>query len=180
MNGSRLFSWCPSTEMYARPASYRDGSMLLIVPPLGNPGAAGVTSAQCAPSSRVTCTLPSFDPAQMSPRVSGDSAIAKSVQQYSTPRLSSVRPPELCMWAVSSVVRSGLMIVHVLPPSVVRCTYWLPTYTVLWSNGESASGCVQFQRYLALSAGESRERSGHGSTEKDCLERRSNFSRPPS
>src|SRR6185437_66656 len=135
--------------------------MLLIVPPVGNSDDAGVTSVQCAPSSRATWTLPSLDPAQMSPRVTGDSAMANRVQQYSTPRLSSVRPPELCIVAVSFVVRSGLITLHVLPPSVVRCTYWLPTYTVLWSNGESASGCVQFQRYLALSAGESRERSGH-------------------
>src|SRR5690348_8186232 len=127
MNGSRLFSWCPSTEMYARPASYRDGSTLSIVAPLGNSADVGVTSVQCAPASRVTCTLPSLDPVQMTPRATGDSAIANSVQQYSTPRLSSVRPPELCMWLESLVVRSGLITVHVLPPSVVRCTYWLPT-----------------------------------------------------
>src|SRR6185437_4544809 len=154
--------------------------MLLIVPPFGNSADAGVTSVQCAPASRVTCTLPSLDPAQMSPRVTGDSAIANSVQQYSTPRLSSVRPPELCILAVSAVVKSGLITLHVWPPAVVRCTYWLPTWTVLWSQGERAIGCVQFQRYLALSAGPSSARSGHGSTEWDCLDLRSNFSRPPS
>ena len=40
------------------------------------------------------------------------------------------------------------MTVQLLPPSVVRCTTWLPTYTVLWSCGEIAIGNVQCQRYF--------------------------------
>src|SRR6185437_476674 len=131
MNGSKLFTWWKSTLMYAVPASKREGSMLLIVPHFGSPPMFAVTLVHVAPPSRVTCTSPSFDPAQITPFCTGDSAIANSVEKYSTPRLSGERPPDGPSLLVSFVVRSGLITVQLCPPSVVRCTYWLPTYTVL-------------------------------------------------
>ncbi len=48
-------------------------------------------------------------------------------QQYSTPMLSGVRPPEMPIFVVSFVVRSGLMTSQLWPPFVVRCTCWLVT-----------------------------------------------------
>ena len=38
-----------------------------------------VTSVQVAPPSRVTCTSPSFEPAQITPFSTGDSAIVNTV-----------------------------------------------------------------------------------------------------
>ena len=62
--------------MYAVPASYRDGSMLLTVPQTGRFGMFFVTLVQLLPPSRVTCTSPSLVPAQITPACFGDSAIA--------------------------------------------------------------------------------------------------------
>src|SRR5690242_14003654 len=107
-----------------------------------------VTSVQVAPLSRVTCTSPSFDPAQITPACTGDSAIANSVAPSHVIRLSVVTPPEVCSWVVSLRVRSGEISFQLAPPSVVRWTYWLPTYTREWSWGEIAIGKVQFQRYF--------------------------------
>src|SRR3569623_631791 len=117
--------------MYAVPSVYRDGSMLLTVPHCSIPGMFAVTLVHVFPPSRVSCTSPSFVPAQISPFVIGDSAIANTTSPYSTPMLSGVRPPEIFCFDLSLRVRSGLITFHVLPPSVVSCTTWLPTYTVL-------------------------------------------------
>ena len=57
-------------------------------------------------------------------------------------------PPELCWCVLSLVVRSGETTSHEWPPSVVRWTCWLPTYTVLLSCGEMWIGNVQCQRNL--------------------------------
>ena len=62
--------------MYAVPASYRDGSILLTVPQTGRFGMVFVTLVQLLPPSRVTCTSPSLVPAQITPACFGDSAIA--------------------------------------------------------------------------------------------------------
>src|SRR6266851_5713445 len=62
----------------------------------GIPGMPAATLLQLFPPSRVTCTRPSLVPAQISPGLSGDSAIAKTTSAYSTPMLSGVRPPEIC------------------------------------------------------------------------------------
>src|SRR5258706_365516 len=59
-NGSRLFTWWKSTVMYAVPASYRDGSILLTVPQTGRFWIFFVTLDQLLPLSRVTCTSLSF------------------------------------------------------------------------------------------------------------------------
>ena len=105
--------------------------MLSIVPHAGAPGRFAVTFVQLCPPSRVTCTFPSFVPAQINPFCFGDSAIANTTPEYSTPMLSGVRPPDATWRDLSFFVRSGLIICHDCPPSFVTCTYWLPTYTVL-------------------------------------------------
>src|SRR5919199_1261896 len=69
--------------------------MLLIVPHVTSPGMFDVTFVHVAPPSRVTCTSPSFVPAQMSPFSRGDSAMANTTPAYSTPMLSGVSPPEM-------------------------------------------------------------------------------------
>src|SRR5438552_19180626 len=101
--------------------------MLLMVPHVRIPGTLPVMLVHVAPPSRDTCTRPSFEPAYSRLASSGDSAIANSTPAYSTPMLSGVRPP-LTRWRVLSLrVRSGEIVCHDFPPSVVRCTYWLPT-----------------------------------------------------
>src|SRR5205814_4216130 len=110
------------------------------------------TSDQCAPASVDTFTRPSFDPTQITPAFTGDSAIANSVAPSNVIRLSVDTPPELCWCVVSFRVRSGLITCQLEPPSVVRCTTWLPTYTFVCSCGEMAMGNVQFHRYF-MSAG---------------------------
>ena len=109
------------------PAAWREGSTLLTVPQGGRPGTFAVTFVQCAPASRVTCSRPSAVPAQITPFSSGDSAMAKTTHASSTIRLSTTSPPEDCCLLLSLVDRSGLITVQLWPPSVVRCTYWLPT-----------------------------------------------------
>src|SRR6476660_5861053 len=131
MNGSRLLTWCKSTVTYAVPPSNRDGSMLLTVPHAGSPVRFAVTLLHCDPPFRVTCTCPSFVPAQMTPFSFGDSAIAKTTPAYSTPTLSGVNPPERICRDLSFRLRSGLITSHVCPPFVVRWTCCDPAYTVL-------------------------------------------------
>src|SRR5947208_12790198 len=104
--------------MYAEPASYRDGSTLLIVPSGGRFGMAFVTFVHVLPPSRVRWSSPSLVPAQMRPACFGDSAIANTTFPYSTPMLSGVSPPELCWWVLSLVERSGLISCQLWPPSV--------------------------------------------------------------
>ncbi len=133
------------------PASKCDGSMEEILPQ-GGSFMAAVTSVHVAPASLVMCTRPSFDPTQITPFCTGDSAMANSVAPSKVIRLSVEVPPELCWCVVSLRVRSGLIAFQLAPPSVVRWTNWLPTYTWVWSCGEMAMGKVQFQRYF-MSAG---------------------------
>src|SRR6266511_4066718 len=127
--------------------------MLEIVPQSSSPRMLPVTSVQCAPPSRVACTLPSFVPAQITPRLIGDSAMAITSPAGSTPVLSGVSPPEGRCRVVSLRVRSGLISFQVTPASDEACTCWLPTYTVLWSNGEIVSGNVHTKRYFTAAAG---------------------------
>src|SRR5688500_12681693 len=101
--------------------------MLPTVPHGGRLGMFFVTLTHVLPASRVSCTWPSLVPAQITPFSRGDSAIAITVNAYSTPMLSPVNPPENCCRDLSFVDKSGLMTSQVWPPFVVRCTCWLPT-----------------------------------------------------
>src|SRR5260221_3042241 len=103
--------------MYAVPASYRDGSILLTVTHTGRLGMFFVTFVQLLPPSRVTCTNPSLVPAQITPACFGDSAMAWTTSPYSTPMLSGVSPPELCWRLLSFSVRSGLISCQLCPAS---------------------------------------------------------------
>src|SRR5690349_2879564 len=147
MYGSRSSSSCASAERYAVPGLKRDGSMFEILLHEGSFGMPA-TLTHVAPASRVTCTRPSFEPTQITPACTGDSAMANRVAPSNVIRLSVVTPPELCWCVVSFRVRSGLSTLQLAPPSVVRCTNWLPTYTRRWSCGEIMIGNVQFQRYF--------------------------------
>ena len=113
-----------------------------------------VTLVQLLPPSRVTCSRPSFVPAQISPGFKGDSAIAKITSPYSTPMLSGVRPPEICCRLRSLSVRSGLITCQLRPLSVVMWTNCDPAYTRLWSCGEIVRGNVHTKRYFTSAAGE--------------------------
>src|SRR6266852_1280635 len=140
--------------------------MLLTVPQSGRRRIFFVTLVQFFPPSRVICTYPSLVPAQITPASFGDSAIANTVPAYSTPILSGVSPPEICIRFLSFRVRSGLMICQLLPPSVVTCTYWLPTYTLLWSCGEMVTGNSQLNLYFTSAALAPDTVSGHTSTSR--------------
>src|SRR5256885_3883022 len=80
--------------------------MFEIFPQGASFGRLPVTSVQVVAPSRVTCTRPSFEPAQITPACTGDSASANSVAPSNVIRLSVVTPPELCWWLVSLRVRS--------------------------------------------------------------------------
>src|SRR5215471_9177417 len=110
------------------------------------------------------CTNPSFVPAQITPASLGDSAMANTVPAYSTPILSGVSPPEIPCRLLSLRVRSGLITCQLFPPSVVTCTNWLPTYTLLWSCGEMVIGNSQLKRYLTSAALAPETSSGQTST----------------
>ncbi len=86
-----------------------------------------VTFVQLCPPLRVTWTCPSLVPAQIVPFCTGDSAIENSVAPSQVIRLSAAMPALLCWWDLSFKVRSGLISFQVWPPSLVMCTYWLPT-----------------------------------------------------
>src|SRR5437667_7286317 len=156
--------------------------MFVIFPHCGSLGMFPVTSIHCAPPSRVTCTRPSFEPAQITPAppCAGDSAMANRVAPSNVMRLSVVTPPELCWCVVSLRVRSGLITFQLAPPSVVRCTNWLPTYTRVWSCGEMAIGNVQFQRYFRSAGRHPYAASGQTRTFRAWSVRVSYTSRPPS
>src|SRR5690349_5424749 len=107
--------------MYAVDASYFDGSMFEIAANFTAP--LGVTFVHVLPSSRVNWTKPSIVPAQITPRVTGDSAMANTTIELSTYRLSVTSPPLDRCFVVSAVVRSGLIVSQLWPPFRVRCTY---------------------------------------------------------
>src|SRR4051812_351 len=95
--------------------------MMLTRDHVGKPG--GVTFCHVLPLSRETWMRPSSEPAQNTPRLSGDSAKAKIVQYQSMPLLSIViGPPEGSCFVTSLRVRSGLITCQLLPSSVDRWT----------------------------------------------------------
>src|SRR5579863_10001410 len=97
-----------------------------MVPHGGRSGIFSLTRVHVFPPSRVTLTVPSFAPVQITPACLGDSAMDIRVSAYSGPMLSPVKPPEDCCLLLSFNVRSGLINFQLCPPSVVMCTNWLP------------------------------------------------------
>ena len=78
---------------------------------------------QFAPSSRVSWTLPSSVPTQITPRWSGLGAIVRIVVWFSAPVPSFVMPPDSSYFCFSGsfVVRSGDSSSHAPPWSRLRC-----------------------------------------------------------
>src|SRR4249920_2658063 len=112
--------------MYAVPASKCDGSIFTIVPQTGIPVMFFVTSVQVPPPCRVSHTLPSLVPAQISPRCNGDGAIDQTSSPENCPRLSGTIPPDDTMRVGSCVERSGLITDHVWPSFDVLKMTWQP------------------------------------------------------
>ncbi len=85
--------------------------------PLGTPRIWTPVFRQVAPSSSVTCTLPSSVDAQISPGWSGLGAIERIVVWFSAPVASRVSPPlSSCRcFSASFVVRSGEIISQLSP-----------------------------------------------------------------
>src|SRR6185295_1803029 len=83
-----------------------------------------VMSVQAAPSLRVTCTLPSAVPAQITPFVTGDSEIDEIANQGMPP--GTLPSDSRMIFAVSFVLRSGLISVQWSPRSVDRSSTWPP------------------------------------------------------
>jgi hypothetical protein len=88
-------SCCRFSTTYAVAASKWEGATLHTVPHGGRFGMCFVTFAQWAPPSCVMFTCPSVLPVQITPALTGDSAIAYSVPPSNVVRLSEVTPPEL-------------------------------------------------------------------------------------
>src|SRR6185369_14618177 len=101
--------------MYAAPNAWRDGVTLLTRPHGPTSEAGGETFSHVLPPSRVTLTVPSLAPVQMTPRSIEDSSIAIRVAGTSCD--SGKMPGGMICLLLSFVVRSGLMTLHVLPPS---------------------------------------------------------------
>ena len=90
----------------------------------------------------------------------GDSAIANTTPAYCT-RVVGVSRPKL-LRDLSLSVRSGLITCQLWPPLVVRCTCWVPTYTVVIVRRDRESECP-VEAVLQISAGPDAW-SGHTST----------------
>ena len=88
----------------------------------GSPGTLPATFVHVLPPSRVTWTLPSSVPTQMTLRFFGDSEMTKMVQWFSAVESSSVNPPDSCCFCFSGslVVRSGEIRSHDSPLSRER------------------------------------------------------------
>src|SRR5260370_896330 len=90
-----------------------------------------------------SCTSPSSGPDQIKSFCPGDSTTEKIVSYTSTPVLSLViGPPEAACFDLSLRVRSGLIIVQLIPPSVVLNSTSPAKYRVLGSCGENTIGSV--------------------------------------
>src|SRR5579872_2143050 len=106
------------------------------------------TFVQVLPASRVTCTLPSSVPTQMTLGSRNDGAIVRIVQWNSAAVLSTtIAPPDDCCLLLSFVVRSGLMISHDCPWLTDLKRTLPPKYTVE-PSGPSTIGEFQLYRYL--------------------------------
>src|SRR3982751_3972130 len=106
------------------------------------------TLVQVFPPSRVTCTLPSSVPTQITLGSTIDGAMVRMVQWNSAAVLSVTigSPEDFCLF-LSLVVRSGLMISHDCPWLVDLKTTSPPKYTVV-PSAPSAIGEFQLKRCL--------------------------------
>ena len=112
---------CWSIATYARPGTARDAWTLPTHECDGAPSMFGATFVQVRPPSRVSWTLPSSVPTQITSGSSALSEIDRIVLWYSARVLSGViGPPESRCFSGSSVVRSGLIMSQLSPPSRVR------------------------------------------------------------
>ena len=113
----------------------------------------GVTSVHDVPPSRVTCTRPSSLPVHRMEAFDGSSASEKMVLNISTPVWSPlIGPPAMPCVDLSLVVRSGLITVHDMPPSRLRCTTCDAWNTVLRSWRDTRIGATHWKRYFSSDA----------------------------
>ena len=95
-------------------ASCGDGSIMLNMH--HSPRFGGVIAVQLAPASRVICSKPSSEPAQMTPGSCGDSARVYTVAKCSAPTASRLMgPPEGFKVSGSALVKSGTDLLPALP-----------------------------------------------------------------
>ena len=143
------YQW-KSNVAYAVAGSNRLGSTQVTHGPFGKPGT--TTFVQCAPPSRVTCTLPSSVPTQTVFASSGDSLITLIVVFDSADELSTVMPPDSSCFCFSGslVVRSGEIRCQVSPWSVERKRNCAPMYTTPFCVGLAAIGAFQLKRSFSL------------------------------
>ena len=131
------------------PAASRDASTVGIQALGARPGTLRRTFAHVFPPSRVTWTLPSSVPTQITLESSGDGAMLSSVVWNSAAVLSvTIWPPEFCCFFGSFVVRSGEITSQEFPKSRDRKSTLPPKYTVPGCSGVTAIGEFQLNRYL--------------------------------
>src|SRR5581483_113626 len=110
-----------STAMYAVFASLGAASICCRRLHCGRLGMLPVTLLQCSPPSCVTCTTPSSVPTQIVLGSTGEMEIERMQPKVSAPLMShQIGPPLVCCLVLSLRVRSGLIGVQLLPPSVER------------------------------------------------------------
>src|SRR5215475_6120039 len=123
---------------------------------------------------------PSSEPVQMTFVVRRDGAIVNTTPYTSGPFMSRViGPPDGPIVFESWRVRSPLIAVHVLPPSVVFQTRCDPTYNVRLSTGEYTIGYVHCQRSLMTADSSPENMRGYGLTSLTSPVRRLSFVRKP-
>src|SRR6185369_11357538 len=116
--------------MYAVPASTCDASTVGIHAFGASPTMFFTTFVHDFPPSRVTWTLPSSVPIQITFESRGDGAIESSVVWNSAAVLSvTISPPDDRCLVLSFVVRSGEITVHELPWFVLLKSTFPPKYT---------------------------------------------------
>src|SRR6185437_1079296 len=111
---------------------------------------AGVTLLQCAPPSRVTCTLPSEVPAQIMAALSGEGASAVMVPRAAGFSLAAYLPALAGTGQAAPRVRSGLMRVQLWPPLSVFHTALVANSSRFLSTGDQMMGMVRTLRPKAL------------------------------
>src|ERR1051326_1782726 len=136
--------------MYAVFVSLGAASICCRRPHSGRLGIFLVTFVQFCPPSCVTCTTPSSVPTQIVFGSTGEIEIDRIAPNVSAPlRSRKIGRPLLCCLLLSLRVRSGLIGVQFLPPSVERNSTFPPRYTSFGFVMDTAIGDVQLKRYLS-------------------------------